>query len=60
MKRYVVGYYCQKGDGHFDLYDDPEAEMACMGASIYMDAEDANWLTANGYPLPEGFWEDRS
>jgi hypothetical protein len=58
MKRYIVGYYCYKGGGHIDLYSDPEAEMACIGAPLYMSAEDANWLTDEGLGLPDGVWED--
>lgn len=56
--RYVVGYFCHKGSGHFEMYHDPEAEMACGGSLVplYMDAEDADWLRKYDL-LPEGQWE---
>lgn len=55
-ERYVVGYYCPKGEGHFDLYSDPDAEMACGShlVPIYLDIQSGEDFGGRG--LPEGQW----
>jgi hypothetical protein len=57
-KRYIVGYFCHKGQGHFEMYGDPDADFACgQAAPVYIDREDAVWYEAHGL-LPEGRWEE--
>lgn len=57
--RFIVGYYCHKGSGHFEMYGDPDADMACGSslAPLYLDAEDAAWYAEHDL-LPPGRWEN--
>ena len=58
QRRYIVGYFCHKGSGHFEMYHDPDAEMACGSSLVplYIDAEDAEWLSKHDL-LPPGRWD---
>lgn len=54
--KYVIGYWCPRGEGHFELYDDPEYDGACGGKGIPvlfdLDPEDITLDT------PTGEWMD--
>lgn len=51
--KYWVGYYCPRGNGHYEFLADPEYDPHCRGRGwdLYLDAEmkDMDHLPAGGW-----------
>jgi hypothetical protein len=55
VRRYIVGTYCPRGSGHFELIADAEYDGSCgsKGWPLYIEVEDGDDLSQ----LPEGYFE---
>ena len=50
--RYRIGYYCPRGEGHWELFSNPDFEATCgsRGWYAYLDCD------PDDEDLPDGEW----